>query len=199
MVTGCGDYTEEEKDRAALANATALKQQVQEFPFSAYEEQSEQSILLKALITNRDLTEGYEMTEIGIYGKEVDSDTEVLCSITVTNSREESDLFAPYNGLRANQIIMEYYITISPDAEVIVNMQGAAALAEDLEAFKRNSTQIIWGPAGTEIADNEVLFVLEDGTGGSTEPGEGEDAPGGGGAVCDCSPLTEEEIDEATQ
>ena len=160
MVTGCGDYTEEEKDRAALANATALKQQMQEFPFSAYEKQSEQSILLKALITNRDLTEGYEMTEIGIYGKEVDSETEVLCSITVTNSREESDLFAPYNGLRPDQIIMEYYITLSPDAEVFVNMQGATALAEDLQELKEQveqSIQIVMeGKSNIVVTDVEI-------------------------------------------
>ena len=54
LVTGCGIYTEEEKDRAALANATALKQQVQEFPFSSYEKHSEQSVLLKALINNKE-------------------------------------------------------------------------------------------------------------------------------------------------
>ena len=197
LVTGCGIYTEEEKDRAALANATALKQQVQEFPFSSYEKQSEQSVLLKALINNKELTESYTMTEIGIYGKEVGAETDVLCSITVTNSFEESDFFPPYNGLKPDQIVMEYYITISPDAEVTVNMQGAAALAEDLEEFKNNSTQIVWGPEDTEIKDNEILFVLEDGTGGA-EPGE-EGGSGGGGDVCNCSPLTEEEIDEATQ
>ena len=196
LVTGCGIYTEEEKDRAALANATALKQQVQEFPFSSYEKHSEQSVLLKAIINNKELTESYTMTEIGVYGKEVGAETDVLCSITVTNSLEESDLFAPYNGLKPDQIVMEYYITISPDAEVTVNMQGAAALAEDLEELKNNSTQIVWGPADTEIKDNEVLFVLEDGTGG-TDPGEEGGSGGGGG--CDCSALTEEEIDEATQ
>ena len=196
LVTGCGIYTEEEKDRAALANATALKQQAQEFPFSSYEKHSEQSVLLKALINNKELTESYTMTEIGVYGKEVGAETDVLCSITVTNSLEESDLFAPYNGLKPDQIVMEYYITISPDAEVTVNMQGAAALAEDLEELKNNSTQIVWGPADTEIKDNEVLFVLEDRTGG-TDPGE--EGGSGGGVGCDCSALTEEEIDEATQ
>ena len=143
LVTGCGIYTEEEKDRAALANATALKQQVQEFSFSLYEKQSEQSVLLKALISNKELTESYTMTEVGVYGKEVGAETDVLCSITVTNSLEESDLFAPYNGLKPDQIVMEYYITLSPDAEVTVNMQGAAALAEDLQALKEQVEQSI--------------------------------------------------------
>ena len=162
LVTGCGIYTEEEKDRAALANATALKQQVQEFPFSSYEKQSEQSVLLKALINNKELTESYTMTEIGVYGKEVGAETDVLCSITVTNSLEESDLFAPYNGLKPDQIVMEYYITISPDAEVTVNMKGAAALAEDLEAFQRNNSKVIIGPKDTELENNTILLIVEE-------------------------------------
>lgn len=160
LVTGCGIYTEEEKDRAALANATALKQQVQEFPFSSYEKQSEQSVLLKAIITNKELTESYTITEIGVYGKEVGAETDVLCSITVTNSLEESDLFAPYNGLREDQIVMEYYITISPDAEVTVNMQGAAALAEDLEALKEQVEQniqiVMEGKTNIVVTDIEI-------------------------------------------
>lgn len=192
LVTGCGIYTEEEKDRAALANATALKEQVQEFSFSAYEKQSEESILLKAVITNKELTEGYSMTEIGVYGKEVGSEEEVLCSITVTNSLEGSDMFPPYNGLREDQIVMEYYITISPDAEVTVNMKGAYALAEDLDALKNNSTHIIFGPADTEISENQVLFILD--SGGTSDPGSGEII-----SACDCSELTEEEIEAATQ
>ena len=162
LVTGCGIYTEEEKDRAALANATALKQQVQEFPFSSYEKQSERSVLLKALINNKELTESYTMTEIGVYGKEVGAETDVLCSITVTNSLEESDLFAPYNGLKPDQIVMEYYITISPDAEVTVNMNGAAALAEDLEAFQRNNSKVIIGPKDTELENNTILLIVEE-------------------------------------
>lgn len=136
LVTGSGIYEEDEKKRAALENAEALKQQRQEFPFSAYEKVSEKSILLKALISNKTLSEGYKMTEVGIYGKEVGAETDVLCSIAVTTSLEETDSFPPYNGLRECQIIQEYYVTISPDAEVTIETQGAAALAEDLVALQ---------------------------------------------------------------
>lgn len=77
----------------------------------------------------------------------------------------------------------------------VINPQSLVT-KEELQQVKEEFTQIIWGSADTEIKDNEVLFVLEDGTGG-TDPSEGEGS-GGGGSVCDCSPLTEEEIDEAT-
>ena len=89
------------------------------------------------LKSNKELTEGYKITEIGVYGKEVGSEEDFLCSIAVTRSMEETDSFPPYNGLRECQIIQDYYITISPDAEVTVNTQGAAALAEDLEALRQ--------------------------------------------------------------
>ena len=126
LVTGCGIYTEEEKQRAALEQAEGLKEQRQQFPFSKYEKASETSVLLTALITNKELTEGYKITEIGVYGKEVGSEEDFLCSIAVTRSMEETDSFPPYNGLRECQIIQDYYITISPVAEVTANTQGAA-------------------------------------------------------------------------
>ncbi len=162
MVTGCGIYTDEEKTRAALESAQSLKEQKQEFTFSTWEKESEQSVLLTAIISNKKLTEGYKMTEIGIYGKEVGAETDVLCSISVTESIEASDSFPPYNGLRECQIIQDYYITISPDAEVTVNMQGAAALAEDFEKFKADLKKIEIGPASMEIGNNTILLIVED-------------------------------------
>lgn len=166
LVTGCGIYTEEEKQRAALEQAEGLKEQRQQFPFSKYEKASETSVLLTALITNKELTEGYKITEIGVYGKEVGSEEDFLCSIAVTRSMEETDSFPPYNGLRECQIIQDYYITISPDAEVTVNTQGAAALAEDLEKLREEMEaipRVLVGPESTELREGDVLLIMEDG------------------------------------
>lgn len=172
LVTGCGIYTEEEKQRAALEQAEGLKEQRQQFPFSKYEKASETSVLLTALITNKELTEGYKITEIGIYGKEVGSAEDFLCSIAVTRSMEETDSFPPYNGLRECQIIQDYYITISPDAEVTVNTQGAAALAEDLEKLweeLKAIPRVLVGPENTELRQGDVLLILE-GSGEMPDP-----------------------------
>lgn len=162
LVTGCGIYSEEEKQRSKLEQATALKDQKQEFPFSKYEKASETSVLLTAIVSNLELTEGYKITEIGVYGKEVGAEEDFLCSIAVTRSLEETDSFPPYNGLRECQIIQDYYITISPDAEVVVNTQGAAALAIDLETLRlemQKIPRIRFGAKNTELNNNEVLFV----------------------------------------
>ncbi len=140
LVTGRGVYTEEEKQRNVLEEKTQLKQQMQQFTFSKFEKASENSVLLTALITNKELSEGYKITEIGVYGKEVEDEEDFLCSIAVTRSMEETDSFPPYNGLRECQIIQDYYITISADADVTVNTKGAVALAEDLEALRQEVT-----------------------------------------------------------
>lgn len=167
LVTGCGIYTEEEKGRAALEQLTELKQQQQEFPFSSQERPSEKCVVLTALITNKDLAEGYKITELGVYGKVVGSDEEFLCSIAVTRSLEETDSFPPYNGLRECQIIQDYYITISPDAEVTINTQGAVALAEDLIKLKAemdNVRQVIVGTKDELVKSNSILLETIEGT-----------------------------------
>ena len=160
LVTGSGVYTEEEKARYALEQRTALKQQKQEFTFSSYEKVSQTSVLLTALITNRELKESYKMTEVGIYGKEVDAEEDFLCSISVTASLEESDTFPAFNGLRESQIIQDYYITISDTAEVTVEMTGATALAADLEKLRETFLQEIHvlqeGKVNIVVTDKEI-------------------------------------------
>lgn len=160
LVTGSGVYTEEEKARYALEQRAALKQQKQEFTFSNYEKVSQTSVLLTALITNRELKESYKMTEVGIYGKEMDAEEDFLCSISLTNSLEESDTFPAFNGLRESQIIQDYYITISDTAEVTVEMTGAPALAADLENLKETLLQEIHvlqeGKVNIVVTDTEI-------------------------------------------
>lgn len=143
MVVGCGEYSDRERERSVLERMTSLKDIKQEFTFSAYKKVSEQCVLLTAVISNRELDYSYKITEIGIYGKRTGDEADFLCSIAVTKSLEESDTFPPYNGLQECQIVQDYYITISPDAEVSVNTQGACVLREEFELIKQTlSTEI---------------------------------------------------------
>ena len=56
--------------------------------------------------------------------------------------------------------MMEYYITISQDEEVTVNMKGAAALAEELEALKEQVEQniqiVMEGKTNIVVTDIEI-------------------------------------------
>lgn len=136
LVTGSGVYDEQDMKRPRLQKAWQIKEPRQQFDFSRIEKVTENCILLKTLISNATLTEGYRMTEIGIYAKKQGDEGEgILYSISVA---KEPDFFPRYNGLAAVEIIEEYYITVSDAAEVLLQAgSGAAVLAEDLEKLKK--------------------------------------------------------------
>lgn len=136
LVTGSGEYEERELDRSRLQKAWQIKEPRQQFEFSRAEKVTDNCILLKTLISNAKLTEGYRMTEIGVYAKKQGEEGDgILYSISVAR---EPDFLPCYNGLAAVEIIEEYYITVSDAAEVLLQAgSGAAVLAEDLEKLKK--------------------------------------------------------------
>ncbi len=136
LVTGSGEYEERELTRSRLQKAWQIKEPRQQFEFSRVEKVTDNCILLKTLISNARLTEGYRMTEIGVYAKKLgDEGDGILYSISVAR---EPDFLPRYNGMAAVEIIEEYYITVSDAAEVLLQAgSGAAVLAEDLEKLKK--------------------------------------------------------------
>lgn len=148
LVTGSGSYEEEEMKRSRLQKVTQIKEQRQEFEFSKISKKTDSCILLKTLISNVELTEGYRMTEIGVYAKKQGEEGDgILYSISVA---KEADFFPRYNGLAAVEIIEEYYITVSDAAEVLLQAgSSAAVLAEDLEELKKE----IQAEVNKKIAD----------------------------------------------
>lgn len=136
LVTGSGEYEERELTRSRLQKAWQIKEPRQQFEFSRVEKVTDNCVLLKTLISNARLTEGYRMTEIGVYAKKLgDEGDGILYSISVAR---EPDFLPRYNGMAAVEIIEEYYITVSDAAEVLLQAgSGAAVLAEDLEKLKK--------------------------------------------------------------
>jgi hypothetical protein len=135
LVTGSGVYDEQEMTRPMLQKAWQIREPKQQFEFSRIEKATDNCILLKTLMSNVNLTEGYRMTEIGIYAKKKGEEgEEILYSISVA---KEPDFFPCYNGLAAVEIIEEYYITVSDAAYVSLQTSSSAAvLKEDLEKLK---------------------------------------------------------------
>lgn len=135
LVTGSGAYDEHEMTRPALQKAWQIKEPRQQFEFSRIEKETDNCILLKTLISNVNLTEGYRMTEIGIYAKKQGEEGDgILYSLSVA---KEPDFFPCYNGLAAVEIIEEYYITVSDAACISLQTSSSAAvLKEDLEKLK---------------------------------------------------------------
>lgn len=136
LVTGSGVYNEEEMKRTSLQKVLQIKEPRQEFEFSRIEKKTDYCILLKTLISNANLTEGYRMTEIGVYAKKQGEEGDgILYSISVA---KEADFLPRYNGLAAIEIIEEYYITVSDAAEVSLETgSSVAVLKEDLEKIRK--------------------------------------------------------------
>ena len=132
LVTGSGIYDEHEMTRPSLQKVTQIKEPRQEYEFSNIEKVTDNCILLKTLISNVNLTEGYRMTEIGVYAKKQGEEGDgILYSVSIA---KEPDYLPRYNGLAAIEIIEEYYITVSDAAEVSLQVNSSAAvLREDLE------------------------------------------------------------------
>lgn len=135
LVAGSGVYDEQEMTRQMLQKVCQIREPRQQFEFSRIEKVTDNCILLKTLMSNVILTEGYRMTEIGIYAKKQGEEGDgVLYSISVA---KEPDFFPCYNGLAAVEIIEEYYITVSDAAYVSLQTSSSAAvLKEDLEKIK---------------------------------------------------------------
>lgn len=169
LVAGGGTYSEEDLARTELQKATALRDQKQEFGFSAKEKVTDSCVLLKTLLSNEQLETGYRMTEIGVYARKTGEEGDgILYSIAVA---KEADYFPPYNGLAAVEIVEDYYISVS-DAENVTIQTGrdTPVLAEEFEKFKEDVKKkfetipkVVIGPEETEVEEKDVLLVTEDG------------------------------------
>lgn len=130
MEIGDGEYTEEEKSKDVLRKRTNLKNKRQESSFNSVEKAKDSAVKLKAAIDNRNVTNGYRMTEIGIFAK-ASGDTAsdgVLYSIAVA---VEADYMPPEST--PITYIQEFYTKVGNAENVEITVStGVYALAEDL-------------------------------------------------------------------
>lgn len=131
MVIGNGEYEDTEKSKEALRERTSLKALKQEFGFSSVLATRQRAVVLKAVIRNDNLSEGYRMTEIGIIAKKQgDTGTDgILYSVAVA---AEAD-YLPDNAYPISYT-QEYYTRVSNAEMVAINIEmGEYALAEDIQ------------------------------------------------------------------
>lgn len=131
---GDGEYAEEEKSKDVLRKRTGLKNKRQESSFNSVEKAKDSAVKLKAAIDNRNVTNGYRMTEIGIFAK-ASGDTAsdgVLYSIAVAI---EADYMPPEST--PITYIQEFYTKVGNAENVEITVStGVYALAEDLEELE---------------------------------------------------------------
>lgn len=135
MVVGDGEYEDVEKAKDALQQRTSLKSQRQECGFSSVEATAENAVKLKAIVNNKNVTEGYRIREIGIIAKKSgDTTTDgILYSVAVA---EEAD-YLPSEDTPISYI-QEYYTKVSNAENVTINVSmGAYAATEDVERLSK--------------------------------------------------------------
>lgn len=161
IATGSGEYTENE----ILDSATALKQQVQEFPISSVSVVDPQTIKFASVISNEGLQSAYYVREIGVFATDPD-EGEILYSLAVAYPNK-ADYMPAYNGAAPVTIGLDTLQAVSNSNNVTIRADtGAYASAEDLkklterfETFIQDNPRVMFGSDDTEIASNTVLFV----------------------------------------
>ncbi|MCI8337933.1 MAG: hypothetical protein HFH62_04495 [Lachnospiraceae bacterium] len=123
--TGCGIYASGEK----VDGAIGLKSKVQDISISSAARINDVLSEVKFLISNKELTQEYLLTEIGVYAMDPD-DGEVLYAICFAPP-EDSQVIMAFNGVFPYSAIISLKIQISAGAEVRFDSAGAVALAED--------------------------------------------------------------------
>ena len=141
MQTGSGNYDESED----LKSFTQLKRKRQEFPFNKKEIYNETTVCLRAVINNQDLTEEYQIKEIGIFAQDPD-EGEILYSIT-TAKPDTADTLPTFEDSGLVTITVENYVSVSNARNVTIQTGlGAFASAEDMERFQEEmrETMVIY-------------------------------------------------------
>ncbi len=156
LVCGNGFYSDDDMSRTSLQKAEELRSPIQEFGFSTIIKVTDSCVCLKALISNEQMTEGYRMTEIGIYARKYGEEGDgILYSIAVAM---EADFFPRYNGMVAVEILEEYYITVSDAAEVTIESgRGACMLVEDFEEYKKQLQEQLKALPRVKVGPKEKL------------------------------------------
>ena len=132
--SGNGVYNSQE----SLDQSISLKSAKQTFAITKFSSSSDAAIVLKIVMNNVDLREGYDITEFGVFAKDPD-EGEILYSIATA---ETSDRMPAYNGISPCVINMSYCIEVLDSKKVTINNAGALALQADLEKLVARVTRI---------------------------------------------------------
>lgn len=127
--SGNGTYT----DRDNPANQTELKRKRQEFALTAWRIQNQTNIYVKFIITNcpdeqHALTEGYYVTEVGLYATDPD-EGEILYAIATAAT---ADYLQSYNGLIASTMTVEMLTEVGNASSVTLVMPNQPTIYDDV-------------------------------------------------------------------
>lgn len=125
--TGNGEYQEDED----IGGMTDLKSVKQEFSIISATEKSDTMYSIKFAMSNKELTEDYLFTEVGVYAVDPD-EGEVLYAVCYA-ANENADMIRKFNGLFEFKAIIVLNIAVNAGGTVRIVSEGVYALAEDLD------------------------------------------------------------------
>lgn len=174
LATGSGEYAAKDTDTVSIREMETLKQERQQTAFAYIGETGEGLVNLKADVTNIELTEGYYLTEAGIYaGRKGEKESILYCVSTAT----EADYMPDYQEGIPYNVIFDVRIGIGDVDKVTITYQpDTYALVEDVLTHVSDETRHItaeertrWdrqkvkiGLTDTELEVGDTLFVVED-------------------------------------
>ena len=136
MRTGCGSYTDQEREN--IGDAIALKNEKNIYPIRYVIMKDEATIQIASAISNYDaekgeavVSEGYHINEIGLFAS--DGENEILYMLAVVEG-QQGDYMPPYNGYNAAEIVQKMECNIGNEKNVVLTVeQGVYALEISFE------------------------------------------------------------------
>ena len=138
LAVGSGYYGPE-KNIEEIRAMEGLKEERQRVMFSSIGKSEEGFVNLKANLTNKDLEEGYPMTEAGIYvGKKGESE-EILYCVSITDN---PDYMPDYSSKKIYNVIFKMLVSIGDvTSPTISYTTDIYALAKDLQEEARRAAE----------------------------------------------------------
>ena len=137
IATGAGSYGDED-----VGNRTELKDKKQEFSLSSISVVDNDTVKLRAVISNAGLETGYYIREIGLFAQDPD-DGEILYSLAVAYDGQWDYLPAESEVSPATINLDTFSSVANASTVTIQGGTGAYASAEDLENLAEKSQEHI--------------------------------------------------------
>ncbi|MCM1189792.1 MAG: hypothetical protein NC541_10920 [bacterium] len=128
LATGSGEYEEAEKNRDQLQIMKELKKERQQASFFKISKEENGLVGMKASVDNRELTEGYSITEIGIYAGKKGETEKVLYCVAVVEGKP--DYMPEDKNEKAYSVVFNVKIGIGEVEKVTINWQQDTYLWE---------------------------------------------------------------------
>lgn len=140
MAFGCGSYSSTDE----IVALTALKNEKKGVSISSITVKSSSSVALSGILSNETLTEGFRITEIGLFAKDKlsENSAEILYAICIAEDGY-ADYLPAYNGYAPTKILQDFYIDVADASSTTILVDDSVAVSKAfLEANYYNSQKI---------------------------------------------------------